>query len=428
MKTEGIRDTSAQDVQIAKTPRRWRWLTIAVSVVLLIVLGSFFTSALSTWLNAEASVSADRIRVATVSRGDLVRDLSVQGRVVAAVSPTLYSPATGTVTLNVLPGDAVEKEQLIAVIDSPEVRSAFLQERATLDRLQAELEREKIQARKAQVKSRQTIDLAQVKLTAAEREMRRADESMQTNAISEVEYERARDELSRARVEHAHAVQDAQLELESLEFETTTRQLAVERQQLVVDEFKRRVSDLSIRSPATGIVGNVAVQQKSLVYENAPLVTVVDLTAFQVEVRIPESYADDLGIGLASDVKYNNTEFRGELVSLSPEVVNSEVVGRIRFTEGMPPGLRQNQRVTVRIMMDELFDVLKLQRGAFAESGGGRSAFVLAENGLARRHAVRLGARSAGEVEVLAGLAEGDRVIISSISEFEDYETIQVVD
>ncbi|MGD8346423.1 MAG: efflux transporter periplasmic adaptor subunit, partial [Lysobacterales bacterium] len=154
----------------------------------------------------------------------------------------------------------------------------------------------------------------------------------------------------------------------------------------------------------------------------------VDLTAFQVEVRIPESYADDLGIGLGSDVKYNNEQFRGELVSLSPEVVNSEVVGRIRFTEGMPPGLRQNQRVTVRIMMDELFDVLKLQRGAFAESGGGRSAFVLAENGLAQRRAVRLGARSAGEVEVLAGLAEGDRVIISSISEFEDYETIQVVD
>ena len=357
-----------------------------------------------------------------------MRDLNVQGRVVAAVSPTLYSPATGTVTLDVLPGDAVTTGQVLATIDSPEVRAVFLQEQATLDRLDAELAREKIQARKAQVRSQQTIDLAQVKLTAAEREMRRADESMKTNAISEVDYERARDELARARVEHSHAVQDAKLETESLEFETATRHLAVNRQQLVVDELERRVGDLAIKSPVTGVVGNVAAEQKAVVAENAPLVTVVDLGAFEVEVRIPESYADDLGIGLASDVKYNNAEYRGELVSLSPEVVNSEVVGRIRFSGEAPPGLRQNQRVTVRIMMDELLNVLKLQRGAFADSGGGRSAFVLGSDGLAHRRPIRLGARSVGEIEVLDGLAEGERVIISSIAEFADYDTIQVVD
>ena len=424
---EGIRDTSAQDVRIEKTPAwsKLKWLLPLAAAVLVL---AFVSTSLKTWLDAEASISAERIRTAVVARGDLVRDLNVQGRVVAAVSPTLYSPATGTVTLRVQPGSAVGVGQVLAIIDSPEVRAEFLQEQSTLDRLSAEFEREKIQSKKARISSQQTIDLAQVKLTAAEREMRRADESMETNAISEVEYERARDELSRARVEHAHAVQDAQLEVESLEFEATTRKLAVDRQELVVAELNRQVEDLSIRSPVEGIVGNVAIQQKSLVNENAPLVTVVDLTAFEVEVRIPESYADDLGIGLSGDVRYNNSDFRGELVSLSPEVVNSEVTGRIRFSGEVPPGLRQNQRVTVRVMMDELIDVLKLQRGSFAENGGGRSAFVLADNGLAQRRNIQLGARSAGEVEVLSGLTEGDRVIISSITEFEDYETIQIVD
>ena len=161
---EGIRDTSAQDVQIVKTSQRWRFLKWAVPLFVIAVVLVALSSVLSTWLNAEASVSADRIRVAEVSRGDLIRDLNVQGRVVAAVSPTLYSPATGTVTLEVLPGDSVTIEQVLAVIDSPEVRASFLQEQSTLDQLGAELEREKIQARKAQVKSKQTIDLAQVKL------------------------------------------------------------------------------------------------------------------------------------------------------------------------------------------------------------------------------------------------------------------------
>ncbi|NCF62770.1 MAG: HlyD family efflux transporter periplasmic adaptor subunit [Gammaproteobacteria bacterium] len=424
---EGIRDTSAQDVLLENTKHR-RWLKTALPIAMAAILIALLVSALSTWLSAEASVSADRIRTAVVSRGDLVRDLTVQGRVVAAVSPTLYSPATGTVTLQVLPGDQVSTGQVLAVIDSPEVRSEYLQEQSTLDQLGAELEREKIQARKAQVTSQQTIDLAKVKLTAAEREMRRADESIKTNAISEIDFERARDELARATVEHNHAVQDAQLESESLEFETATRQLAVSRQKLVVNELNRRVGDLTITSPVNGIVGNVEVDQKAVVSENSSLITVVDLSAFEVEVRIPEAYADDLGIGLAGDVQYNGNEYRGRLVSLSPEVVNNEVVGRIRFADDAPPGLRQNQRVSVRVLMDELIGVLKLQRGSFADSSGGRMAFVLAENGLAERRDVRLGARSASEVEVISGLAENERVIISSIAEFKDYDTIQVVD
>jgi HlyD family secretion protein len=424
---EGIRDTSAQDV-ILKKSRRGAWLRWGLPVAALLVVGVLLLSALSNWLSAEASISSDRIRVATVERGDLIRDLNVQGRVVAAVSPTLYSPATGTVTLEVQPGDEVTVEQVLAVVDSPEVRSLFLQEQSTLDQLQAELEREKIQARKAQVKSQQVIDLADVKLTAAEREMRRADESIKTNAISEIDYERARDELARARVEHAHAVQDAQLEGESLAFEAQTRQLAVDRQRLVVDEFRRRVDDLSIRSPVTGIVGNVAVTQKAVVDENAPLITVVDLTAFEIEIRIPEAYADDLGIGMGAEVQHNFANYRGELVSLSAEVINSEVTGRIRFAGKPPPGLRQNQRVTVLVMMDEVRDVLKLQRGSFTDGGSGRFAFVLGDDGLAVKRPIELGIRSVSEIQILGGLAEGDRVIISSIADFEEYDTIQVVD
>ncbi len=424
---EGIRDTSAQDVLLEKKSGL-AWLKWAIGGAVVVGIVFVAGSTLSTWMSAEASVPAGRIRTAVVNRGDLVRDLNVQGRVVAAVSPTLYSPATGTVTLEVLPGDSVSVGQVLATIDSPEVRSEFLQEQSTLDSLNAELEREKIQARKARVKSQQTIDLARVKLTAAEREMRRADKSIETNAISEIDYERTRDELARARVEFNHAVQDSGLESESLEFETETRQLAVARQELIVGELQRRVDDLSVRSPVNGIVGNVEVTQKAVVTRNTPLITVVDLTAFEVEIRIPEAYADDLGIGLAGEVSYNGAGFRGELVSLSPEVVNSEVIGRIRFKDEIPQNLRQNQRVTVRVMMDELAGVLKLQRGAFTDGGGGRLAFVLTGNGLAERRNIRLGARSAGEVEVISGLSEGEEVIISSIAEFTDYETIHVVD
>ena len=81
---EGIRDTSAQDVRIEQHHHRWRWLRWALPLAAVSIALILLISALATWLDAEASVSSDRIRTAEVSLGDLVRDLNVQGRVVAA--------------------------------------------------------------------------------------------------------------------------------------------------------------------------------------------------------------------------------------------------------------------------------------------------------------------------------------------------------
>ena len=89
---EAIRDTSAQDVLIEKT-NHWQWLKWAVPLAVLAMLATLAVPVISTWLSAEASISAERIRTAIVTRGDLVRDLSVQGRVVAAISP---APHRGT--------------------------------------------------------------------------------------------------------------------------------------------------------------------------------------------------------------------------------------------------------------------------------------------------------------------------------------------
>jgi len=188
------------------------------------------------------------------------------------------------------------------------------------------------------------------------------------------------------------------------------------------------VEELTIRSPVSGVVGNVLVDQKAVVPANEPLISVVDLSAFEVEVRIPESYADDVGIGMNSEVQYNAVTYPGVLTSLSPEVINSEVVGRIRFVGESPPGLRQNQRVTSRIVMDELQNVLTLQRGSFADSAGGRLAYVMSEDGMARKRAITLGVRSVNRVEIVNGLQEGEEVIISSISEFQENDVIRIVD
>jgi hypothetical protein len=108
----------------------------------------------STWRSSEASVSAARLRIAEVSRGTLVRDASVNGRVVAAVSPTLYAKASSTVNLKVAAGDTVKKGQVLAVLESPDLADVLKRETSTYEGLKAEVARQQILSRKQKLLAR----------------------------------------------------------------------------------------------------------------------------------------------------------------------------------------------------------------------------------------------------------------------------------
>jgi HlyD family secretion protein len=422
-----IKDTAATDVSINPQPaRRKKRLGMLAITAAVIVAGGMLVPGMAMWLNSEITVSSDRLRIASVVRGDFIRDLGVEGRVIAAVSPTLYSTAAGTVSIEVQPGDVVESGAILAHLDSPEVNAEYQQELAGLSRLQSELERQKIQVKKAVAENQQTLDLANVTLKAAEREMKRSELSYKVHSISEADYEKAGDDLARAKVEYRHAEQNAALEKESLEFEVRTRELEYERQQLLVDNHKRRVSELTIRSPVAGVVGSIDIENKAAVAPNQALITVVDLTALEVEVEIPQSYADDLGIGMNTEISYGGQRYAGALSALSPQVVNNQVIGRVRFTGDPPEGLRQSQRVQARIIIDELSNVLKLRRGSFTDAAGGRVAYVVENQDLARRVPIRLGARSISEIQIIEGLNEGQQVIISGIADFGSAETVRI--
>ncbi|HKJ16655.1 MAG TPA: HlyD family efflux transporter periplasmic adaptor subunit [Xanthomonadales bacterium] len=423
-----IADTSQQDVVIEKGPNRTRWLVIAGMAVALVLVSFWAVPAVQRWAGSSVTVPLDRLRIATVELGDLVRDVSVQGRVVAAVSPTLFAPAEGTITLQVEAGSEVSEGQVLAILDSPELQNRLQREQATLDSLRVELDRQRIEARQKVLDNQKNIDLAKVALIAAERERRRAESAYEIEAISEIDYEKTKDELENGRLAHEHAVADAKLDEERLSFELQTRELELNRQQILFNDMQRQVDDLNMRSPVNGIVGNLLVDQKAKVASNQAVMAVVDLTAFEVEAQVPESYADDLGLGMAAEVLVGNQPYSATLVSVSPEIIQNQVTTRIRFSGEMPPGLRQNQRLTTRVLMEEKQQVLTLPRGQFLDSGGGRVAYVLGEDGIAKRRSIEIGARSLSAVEVANGLNAGESVVISSIDAFRGADTVLVTD
>mgnify|MGYP000591115919 CR=1 FL=1 len=173
-------------------------------------------------------------RLGTIELGDFTRDISVLGRVVAAVSPTVYAPADGTITLAIEAGYEVQEGQLLATLDSPELTSKLFQQQATWEGLQSSYQRQKIQAKKQRLVDQKSVDLANVKLTTAKREKRRADQGYKKNAISQIDFEKAQDDLENATLQFSHAVQDAELNIESLDFDSKSLGLDLHRQKLLV--------------------------------------------------------------------------------------------------------------------------------------------------------------------------------------------------
>jgi len=425
-KVTRIRDTSAQDRPVDQAPRmrlrRYKLIGAGAGGLLLLVLVIVLVR---SWMGAEVSVPRERVRIAEVTRGEFIRDVSAQGTVVAAVSPTLFAIAAGTVHYLVHAGDSVKTQQPIAQIDSPELRNELEREQATLAGLEVDVQRQSIDTRRQLLTNQQTIDLANVAIQAAQREERRAEDSWGKHLISERDYEKARDDAVAAAVNHKHAVQTAQLQKESLQFELSARRLERDRQRLVVQDLQRRVGDLEIKSPVDGIVGTLAVNERASVPQSAAVITVVDLSAFEVEFQVPETYADDLKVGMDAEITYGAKKYAATVNAVSPEVKQGQVTGRLRFSNDVPKGLRQNQRLSTRIVLEQRDGVLKVARGPFLDSGGGRIAYLV-QDGIASKVSIQTGATSVSEVEILQGLAPGNQIIISNLGDFERVETVRL--
>jgi HlyD family secretion protein len=421
-----IQGTHAMDkpVEQPKGLSRPQLILIAAGGVILLAV-AFSIPAILRWSRADLAVDATRLNFGVVKRGDLDRDVSGQGRVVAALHPTLFTPVAGIVTLGVKAGTEVKKGQLLARVESPELMSRRVQERSTLAALQSDLGRQEIAARQAAQRAKQTADVLGMRLAAAERAMTRAEELSQQGLINRVDFERAKDELELARLEAASATQTAQFERESLTFEVQNRRLQVARQESVVLETERQVKQLEMTAPFDGMVATVNVQDRDAVAANAPVMTVVNLSQFEVEFDVAENYASDLLPGTAAEIQYEGRPYPGKVTAVSPEIRDSQVRGTVVFDGDTPAGLRQSQRVSVRLLLERKTNVLKVPRGPFVESGGGRTAYVV-EDGVATKREIQVGSMSVSEVEIVRGLSEGDQLVVSDTSQFQGARTVLI--
>jgi len=417
-----IRDTSSQDTVIVR-PQRRRRLALGAIVVAAIALSAWSLPQARRLWSADSSVSVERLGFDDVSRGPFVRDIEAEGRVVAAFSPTLFAPQSGAVTLQVHAGDSVRKGQVLATIASPELTAKLAQELATADTLQTDTLRARVEAGEERAALQGARENAAIDVKAAETDLARQQKAYDAGAAAGMQVDHARDALEKARIALAHAEAGLHSKDDSLKFDVQSKEQAHARQVLLVQDLQRQVGELAIRSPVDGQVGQLFVAERASVAKDAQLLTVIDLTQLEVQMQVAESFARDLAVGMPGEISGNGQTWKARVSGISPEVVQNQVAARLRFDGAMPEQLRQNQRLSVRVLLDQRPDVLSVRAGSFIDESGGQYAYVV-RDGVAVKTPVRLGARSVDRVEIVSGLKVGDRVVVSGADNFHAAPTV----
>ena len=418
-----LRDTSGQD-RVIERQKFWRRnpkLVAGAGIGLAILL--FLLIYVLRYAGAGMSVDRSRLSIATVERGSFVRDIAADGQVVAAVSPTLYANALGNVNLKVHAGDSVTRGQVLVVVDSPDLTAKYSQEQASLAGLKIDWQRASLEADQKLAQLRDAFNQAQVDQKTAQRERDRSRKAYELGSYSELQALKAEDALEKAQFAFEQAKMNFEAAPKANRFDIDAKKALFDRQQYMVSDLARQVDGLNVKSPVDGQVGQVQVADRASVAKDAPLLTVVDLSALEVEIKVTESLARDLRPGMAADLEGGGKHWQGTVSGVSPEVVAGQVTARLRFGVEKPAGLRQSQRLSVRIFIDKRENVLMVDRGSFVDQEGGGFAYLVHDN-VAERHPVQLGAASVSKVEILDGLSVGDQIVISGTDAFNNAQRV----
>lgn len=222
--------------------------------------------------------------------------------------------------------------------------------------------------------------------------------------------------------------------LESRQYTTTAqlqeRQAALFEAEALRDAAKARLDDREIRAPFNGVVGLRNISIGALVTPGERITTLDDLDTIKLDFTVPAVYLASIQPGLeiiARTTALPGREFRGEMSSVSSRVdpVTRSVTARA-LIDNKDHALRPGLLMTVQLMTNPRMTIV-IPEEALVPSGTDNFVFVV-KGERAERREVKIGVRRSGEVEILAGLAEGDLIVTHGTMRLRDGQKVKVIE
>jgi HlyD family secretion protein len=408
----------------AKRQRRIR--RIIYSIVGLLAIASV-TLGLSRLKPAAPSVDKATVWIDTVKRGPML--LEVRGLGTLVPEEILWIPATseGRVVSRLLPGVHLKADTVILELKNPELEQAALDAEWQLKASEAEHNSLKAKLDSELLDHRATAATVQADyrqaVLNAEKDAALAKAGLAAELNSKLSRAKAdelttRNQIEQDRLTVSAASNKAQLEAQKAKVEQLRVQYELKRAQL--DRLKVRAGD-------EGVLQEVPVEVGQQVTVGTILAKVAQPTRLKAELKIPETQAKDVQVGLLASVDTRNGIIAGHVMRIDPAVQNGTVTVDVKLEGALPKGARPDLSVEGTIEIENLKDVIYVGRPAFGQPNSTVGIFKLDEEGNgAARVQVKLGRSSVNTVEILDGLKPGDRVVLSDMSTWDAFNRIRL--
>lgn len=411
-----------ESVARARRNRRIIWSVVAVAALIVITV---FISRLKP---AAPTVEKSTVWVDTVKRGPMVRNVRGLGTLVPEDIRWIPAVTSGRVERIIArPGAEVTPDTVILELSNPTETQALAEVQAQLRAAEAELTSLRARIQNELVAQEASAISALSEYRQAQLQATRYAELAKEGLISDLEAQTStmraealdsRAKAEQKRLDQMNASVDAQLGVQ---------QAAVERLQSQVALRRSQIDALKVRAGIVGVLQQVPVEVGAQVAPGTNLARVADPSRLKAELRIPETQAKDVQIGLVASVDTRNGIIAGKVSRIDPAVTGGTVTVDVALEGDLPRGARPDLSVDGTIELERLADVLYVGRPALGQEESTISLFRLGPDGATcDRVRVSLGRTSVNSVEVKDGLKEGDQVVLSDTSAWDAFDRIRL--
>lgn len=392
----------------------------------LLVIGS--SVGLARLRPAAPGVEKGTLWIDTVKQGEMLRQVRGNGTLVPEDLRVVSALTAGRIDrVLVRAGARCETNTVLLEMSNPDVQLQALDAERQVKLAEAELAALKASLDAQRLAAVSTVAEARRSENEAERQLKIAERLASEGLTSTMEIDRAKDGLVEAKERHDSEKQRLVLLTESLKAQLELRRSEADRLRAIARFQQERVASMTVRAGQKGVLQSLTLQPGQWVNPGQELARVAGQDRLKAVVRVPETQARDLALGLAADVDTRNGVVKGHVSRVDPGSQSGTVSVDIQLDGALPRGARPDLSVDATIEIERLANVMHVGRPADGSSESTVGLFVLEPDGRhARRIQVELGRGSANAIEIRKGLKPGDQVILSEMSRWDSVDRVKL--
>lgn len=377
-----------------------------------------------------ASPTAERatLLIDSVARGDIVRDVRAPGTLVPEQIRYITAQASARVErLASESGRTVKTGDLLLGLSNPDLQIQTMQAEQQVRQAQIELLNLRTNLRSALLQQEGVVASMNTQYVNTTQIARATDSLAKLQLVSPFESNNARAQAEEMSTRFRIEKDRLQLMSQSIDAQVSTQTSQVAQLKAIAENQQTRLRSLEVRAPEAGVVQDLTLQLGQWVPEGTTLARVVQPGKLKAVLRIPESQAKDVQIGQKATIDTRNGIIQGHVQRKDPGAQGGTVTIDVALDGALPSGAVPDLSVDGTIIIDQMNKVLYTGRPAFGAAGGTVSLFKLVDDGKAAvRVQVELGRSAVNSIEVIRGLEQGDRVILSDMTAYAGAERVKI--